>query len=82
MGNCHQLPGSPRWVLLPNLAPDCKTPVGAGTADAEEVSEGMQSSCLLPDSMDYQFTRDEAYGCCLVSGHIRTRSVFSCPTAV
>lgn len=37
MGNYHQLSGSPRWVLLPNLAPDCKTPVGAGTADAEEV---------------------------------------------
>lgn len=37
MGNYRQLSGSPHWVLRPNLAPDCKTPVGAGTADGEEV---------------------------------------------
>lgn len=84
VGNCHQLSGNPRWVLLLNLAPhlaggapDCKIPVRATTAGAQEVfTRDDQSSYLLLDSVQYQFSRDVVSGYCLVSGHVSTQSVF------
>lgn len=66
MGNYHQLSGSPHWVLLPNLAPDCKTPFGARTADAEEVFT--RDAELMPFAGQRASSVHQGWGVCLLFG--------------
>lgn len=82
MGIATSYQGARAGFCFQILLQTAKHPSELGQLMPRKFSEGMRSSCLLPDSMHYQFTRDEACGCCLVSGHIHTRSVFSCPAAV
>lgn len=83
MGNHHQLSGILCWVLLPNLHHTlqeehqiAKHLSATRQLMPRHFSQEMQSLCLLLDSMQYQFSRDVVSGHSLVSGHVRTQSVF------
>lgn len=64
-----ELPPAIREPALGFASKSCSrlqnTRLEPGQLMPREFSQGMQSSCLLPDSMHYQFTRDEACGFCL-----------------